>query len=349
MRLSFVLPGLRLGGAERMVVTLALAARARGWSVQVLCTTRGGELEIPLREAGVMVEVLGLAHGAELRAALSARSRLREFSPQLVHSHLAVGDIVAAAAFPRASRLVTIHNPGVELSRLKRTLWGASLYGAHVRTAVSARAAKAAPWRVDHVIYPSFVDEALLPEPTPELRCKVRRELGVSEHQKLVVAAGRRTPVKGIDVLASAAELLTSQDRAASIHHFGEGPFWFRHAPVEWHPPRMDLLRILSAADLFLQTSRSEGFPQATLEAMWCGTPVVATDVGGTRELVTEADLVPAESPRCLADRAMERLRDPAQARARAHASRTLLRRRGLTQASMLSAFFRLYEDMNPA
>ena len=53
------------------------------------------------------------------------------------------------------------------------------------------------------------------------------------------------------------------------------------------HVPQADLYRYYAAADVLLLCSEREGWANVLLEAMACGTPVAATDVGGTGELVT--------------------------------------------------------------
>ena len=79
---------------------------------------------------------------------------------------------------------------------------------------------------------------------------------------------------------------------------------------VELLGPRADVPDLLAASDVFVLSSRSEGFPVSVLEAMAAGLPVVATNVGGVAEAVEHGEtgfLVPASDAEALA-RALERL-----------------------------------------
>jgi glycosyltransferase involved in cell wall biosynthesis len=338
MRVSFVLPGLTLGGAERMVVELVRAVRDEGWSVQVLATTRGGPLARPLADAGAHVRVLGLDPSTPWRL----RRALTGFGSQVLHSHLAVADIVSLGAPRRIAWLTTVHNPGVELGTVRRRLWPWALRRTRLRTFVSRAVAEATPSPPGRVIHPSFVDPDRLPRPSPELRVRIRRQLGLADDAPLLVAAGRRTWIKGPDVLARAAELL-----GRPVVQFGSGAPLPDSAWVRWQPPTDDLWSVFAAADAFIQSSRSEGFPQATLEAMWCGCPVVATRVGGTEELVGRHGLlVPPDAPKELARGVREMLQRPDQARSTARAAREGLRERNLTRAAMTRTFLDLYRSM---
>jgi glycosyltransferase involved in cell wall biosynthesis len=76
---------------------------------------------------------------------------------------------------------------------------------------------------------------------------------------------------------------------------------------------RKDVLGCLAGADVVVNPSFSEGLPNVVLEAMALGRPVVATDVGGTRELVRSGStgwLVPAGDPVRLAGAIREALDD---------------------------------------
>lgn len=77
---------------------------------------------------------------------------------------------------------------------------------------------------------------------------------------------------------------------------------------------RDDVPALMSAFDVFVLPSLAEGISNTILEAMACGTAVIATDVGGNRELVVEAEtgfLVPASEPPALATRLGDYLADP--------------------------------------
>ena len=88
----------------------------------------------------------------------------------------------------------------------------------------------------------------------------------------------------------------------------------------------MRLTDVYNAADVLVLASTREGLPNVLLEALACGTPVVATAVWGTPEIVTTPSagrLVEEQSPEALARAIRDLLADPpARAAVRAHAER---------------------------
>jgi len=63
---------------------------------------------------------------------------------------------------------------------------------------------------------------------------------------------------------------------------------------------REDIPRLLTAADAFVLPSRWEGLPNVVMEALSCEVPVVSTDVGGIKELISDGEtglLVPTNDP----------------------------------------------------
>lgn len=118
-----------------------------------------------------------------------------------------------------------------------------------------------------------------------------RKELGIGSDSVLISFAGRLVPEKGIIELIEAGRLLEKTPEI-TIAIAGDGPLFLKAAKTK--PDNMILLGGLSRKDLaalMLQSdacclpSRSEGFSTVLLEAAACGTPPIATDVGGMQEI----------------------------------------------------------------
>lgn len=353
MRLMLVTCGLRYGGAERIVQALAEDLTAAGDHVTVVATTRDGPIGDELRARGVGVHVLGIRGAADARVPVALARLAIARGTELMHSHLAVADIACAAAsvlLPGVKRVSTVHNPGVELDRLKAALWARALPRFHrvlaVSEAVKARLPRGV--RAD-VVRPSLV-EPPRHEASPELQERARARLGIRPDVPLILAIGRLVPVKGFDVLARASKRLRTPGVRVLV--VGEGPERARLAQqggLTLIGPRDDVDALLPAADVIVCPSRSEGFPQVPLHAMAAGVPVVATPVGGTPEIVLDGEtgvLVPPEDPRALAEALDALLADPERRARLGAAGRARIEAAGFTRAAMVERTRSVYREV---
>jgi glycosyltransferase involved in cell wall biosynthesis len=188
------------------------------------------------------------------------------------------------------------------------------------------------PSRV-HVVLNGIDPARFRREPQRVARC--RAELGASPSDIVVAAVGRLAPQKRFDLLLEAVARLRSDWPQLRLFVAGEGD---ERSALEARITALglrqsvrllghmdDVTRLHHAADVFVQSAEYEGTPNAVLEAMALGVPVVATDAGGTRELVrdqVEGLVVPIRDPSALSRAMSEVLEHPGAAMARARAAR---------------------------
>ena len=166
------------------------------------------------------------------------------------------------------------------------------------------------------------------------LRPKIRAELGATG-RPLLMAVGTLDRHRGYDVLLDASRSWRHSDPAPLVVIAGEGPLRpvlqqrieDEELPVRLVGRRDDIAELLAAADIALLPSRWESRSVLAQEALHARVPLVATDVGGIRELVGDAaELVPYGDAEALATAVVRLLDDPE----RQH----LLKERGTQQAA---------------
>lgn len=136
----------------------------------------------------------------------------------------------------------------------------------------------------------------------PHARLEARATLGIGRGERVLLSVGRIEPFKGTDVLVRAVALLREPVRMLVVGGRKDEPgvAWLRDAArangvsdlLDWRPavPQSDLPAYYAAADVCAVPSLHEMFGLVALEAMACGTPVVASDAGGLRELVRHSE-----------------------------------------------------------
>ena len=236
-------------------------------------------------------------------------------------------DIVHAHALHQAARLRTIDAPVVI------NLPGEP-HPRYTRDLRSADALVADGWAADHLPavlgcgverIPKGVDsEQFRPDGS-----NVREELRLTSGQ-VVITVARLVPIKNVALLVDAFALLRDRVPAAHLLIVGDGPEAeaLRNRVLVrgvanavtfiGSVPQADTPKLYRSADVFALSSDFDNSPNALLEAMACRLPIVATNVGGVREFVTDSRggaIVPPRDPRAMAGALERYLTSPDAAR----------------------------------
>jgi glycosyltransferase involved in cell wall biosynthesis len=169
-------------------------------------------------------------------------------------------------------------------------------------------------------VVPNGVDTDVF---TPGDRAEARAALGLSAERPIALIAARAlrgSPYKGFGTLSAALGIIAKSGRADDLLLVGLGEdsaessiegVETRFVPFVDDPDQM--ARYYRAADLYVHPARAENLPLAIIESMACGTPVVASNVGGIPEIVVDGEtgmLVEAEDPAALASAVLSSLDD---------------------------------------
>ena len=311
MRVIHVIDSLDQGGAERSLVSMLPELSERGIDALLITLRDGGDQAESLRRRGV--EVLTLSATSRLGRVLELRRTVRVKRPDLVHATLYEANLLSRlAALGTNTRLVaglvsTPYGPELTGAGLKRRLaqWvdvatarrldGAVANSSHIADIMTKRLHLGSRRRV--IVVPRGRSPERFVPRTAAARASARESLGVDG--PLVVALARHEAVKGLDVLIEAFSALTAPDvtlliagRRGSETDALEAAAKRVGPRVRFAQPVGDVAPLLAAADVLAVPSRREGFSGVVAEAMACGTPVVASDIDGVREVAGNSHLV---------------------------------------------------------
>jgi glycosyltransferase involved in cell wall biosynthesis len=356
MRVLVVL-GTSTGGVGRHVHGLVAGLAGQGHSVLVACPT-GVEEQFGLSGAGARHVPLAISDRprplADLRAVATLGELLRQ--ADVVHAHgLRAGALACLAALGSdVPVVVTLHNaaPGGALT--------GRLYAALERL-VARRATRVLGVSRDLVASMESLGArsaglAVIPGPPPPAspvdRARLRDELGVPDGDVLALVVARLAPQKGLHLLLDALDEL--RDLRLEVVVAGEGPqraelqgrIEAERLPARLLGHRQDVPALSAAADLVVSSAVWEGQPINLQEALHAGAAIVATDVGGSGDVLGEAAvLTPAGDAAALARGIRLLATDPAERERR----RSLARARAAqlpTEADAVEAALRVYREV---
>jgi glycosyltransferase involved in cell wall biosynthesis len=333
-----VVENLDRGGLERTVVDLIASQRDAGHECRVICLFKLGLLARELLASGVRVDACGKRPGLDLRALRRARALIRQSPDAVIHTHNAMAHyyaVLASLGLPVKCRINTRHGMGGRTrSGRQEWLYRQSLRGTDYAVAVceAARQRFAADGMRPRRALLSVPNGIRLERFRPAddvARQSLVAELGLPTGSRIIGTVGRLQPVKDHALLLRAFAKVRVQVPEAALVIVGDGPL--RAAleaqaeqaglsdAVRFMGDRHDVPRLLTGMEVFALTSTSEGYSVALLEACASSLPIVATDVGGNREIVRHGingRLVPSGDTAAIATALIALLRGGEQAAA---------------------------------
>ena len=316
----------KFGGMERYILEIAAQSAERGFDTRVVYQGMplSGEYVQRLRAIGADVTVADLSHGF-FPALRTVRSVIAAARADVINAHFLPQSMMRiVCALGRAygaRRLVWMeHMGGAKQASLKFRLAYSgfdSVLGVSQAVCANLRSAGVAARRV-HLHHMGLIDPPAFSE---EIRRRVRSSLGIPDDATVFGTIGWDSEAKGMDVLLDAFDDLRKIRPDAHLVQLGIdsrlAALARRYAhvrQVHWLGIQDNAATYLSAVDVYVQPSRSEGLPLSIIEAMAMRRPVIATSVGGIGEAVVDGAtgrLVPAENVAALCT-AMLEASDPA-------------------------------------
>lgn len=322
-----MISSLGLGGAERNVSRMANFWAARGHVVTIVTLSADEDFyrldqRVARHKLGVLVGSIGLLDALWRNAQRIARLRatIRQLAPEVVISFLDQTNVLALLAARRLNVPVIVSERTDPAVRPLKRVWRALRRVTYPHAAcVVVQTSRAAAYfrdneKVRTVVIPNAVERAsfvlyserILPRPN-------------------VMGIGRLAPEKGFDLLLRAFALVAAVHPQWSLFLVGDGAMRGElqrlandlqvASRVTFLGSQQEVIALLAQADLFVLSSRFEGFPNALCEAMAIGRAVVAFDCpSGPGEIIRHGEnglLVPPEDVAKLAETLECLMRDP--------------------------------------
>lgn len=363
-RVLQVVLSLAPGGTERLVIEICRRL-GRGFDVSVCCLDDEGAWASELRDCDIEVIALNRRAGFRPEIGRQIAQLAQERGADLLHCHQYSPFVYGRLAKYWVPRLKMVYTEHGRLSDAppswKRQLVNPLL--SRFDGPIVAVSDELRRYMIDSrfprervTVIHNGIDAAAMPSPGD--RHRARTLLGVDDEALVAVTVARLDPVKDFPCLLDAFALVRQVVPKALLLVLGDGPERAALSARAARPDlagsvrflglRSDVRAVLPAADLYVNSSISEGISITILEAMAAGVPVVATSAGGTPEVLADGSagvLVPVRNPVRLAQAMISLAADPG---ARANLA-TLGRRRvesSFTIQRMVAEYARLYHRL---
>lgn len=367
MRILQVCTNFRPGGIQRHALDLSRDIRGRGHRV-ILAGDRGDWCpddsdpdfkhlaldNIAAGQGGVFKRISEI-----LPVARKLRATLKQNNIELIHSHETAPLIVARlAAFGLNIPIIfTYHGsePEREASVSRTARRCADMTVSPSRTSLEALISRGLPSEKTRVI---GLGVHKLPDVSQETVSKLRKSLLGKKGRFLISSLSRLDQQKGIDMMIEVARKISDKRDDVVFAIGGHGPLsdivqsWADvtgvSENVKFLGPVNDVASVLSASDLYLLTSRWEALPISIVEAFQTGLPVIATDCGGVKELVSKevGILLQVGDTNAISNAVMDLINDQQKRKKMGESALELSRNKRFSPKAVHESFEALYREM---
>jgi len=318
MKILYVVTGLGLGGAEKVVVELADQMKFIGHHVKIVYLK--GKMEVCPKNKDIEVIFLSLENiFNSIGAYKKYKKIIKNFQPDVVHAHMIHANIFARISrkfCPVPKLICTAHNSN-EGGKLRMLAYKFTNNLSDINTNVSSEASQ------------SLINKGAFKENNittvyngidlEKFNISTLRKNGIDEEIRFL-SVGRFSQQKDYPNLLNAIALLRNK-LPFKVKFYIAGDGELRDVIeslidklevgnlVELLGKRSDIPDLLSAADFFVLPSKHEGLPTVVIEAMACHTFVIATDCGGSAEIMEDTGiLVPIQDSIALSQAILDAL-----------------------------------------
>jgi len=307
IRIAYIIGQLSHGGSERQLFELVVRLNKKKFEPVVICLSQSKKpYGFLLQKAGVEIYYLNRVSNFDIRRVFSIVKILLSERIDIVHSYLHIGNgygVIASILAGKRDFIPSIRSEEDKRSFLIRiTDWLSMKYAKKI----IANSYRGRELIMDRWCVPA--DRVItIHNGVDFIRYFSNRNVcGKKEagFKIVITMIGKPTYVKNIEMFLTVAEKVHSIKPDTCFRLVGPGlddkfleSKSITSVFIEPLGSQLDIFSILRHTDIFILTSRSEGLPNVVLEALSMEIPVVATDVGGLREIINEGEtgfLVPS-------------------------------------------------------
>jgi len=309
MRILFVIDGLALGGAEKQLLVLAKQLHKNGHNVLIYVLKKEGPRLKEYENSGLELVFDEKGYGINIPMMFRLRNKIKYWKPDIVHGYLFHGNLNSRLACVGLGVPVinSERNDNYKLSagqalvhNLTKQLTTAVIANSYAGKYFAEKMFGLSDSRV-HVVW-NGLDCEYIDQLINESDIDYRTEFFKGSEIRIAVLVGSINPQKDHLLAIEVAKELISRDDRWRVLFIGDTRTYtkdnykdqvmdkYEHSgltdKIIFTGNRNDVLEIVSQMDVLFMTSSHEGFPNAVLEAMGVGTPVVSTEFSDIQKIL---------------------------------------------------------------